>query len=492
MAVPHTPPQVRPARPFALAAVTAALLAAFAAPLQAQESNAFDELLQRLKDKGMLSDEEYAALKAARDEERLEQRAERRREALRAAQEEEKQEKAKEEAKSTLTGRFRDGFTFESGDKQHAISLTGRVQADYRTFSEDSTNANSADTFDIRRAYLGLSGRVYQDWTFEVNADFAQTSSSQLDVAWLNYGKLKGLQGRMGQFKMPFSLEELTSSRFIDFQERSLANSLVPGKERGLIVHGNPYTGLNYGLAVSNGAGKNANEGSATIDDKDFIGRIALNAAELMDKKDMVLHVAGAYTTGTIPGGQSPVGSSGVRTEARGITFFNTAAMGTSTTDVDRQRLGGELALAYGPVKLQGEYVNANFQWSAGGTDFDKDITSYYLAGMWLITGEKYADAYRGGAFSAIRPKNAFGSGGWGAWELGLRYTDYDAGDFAPSTGLTNKASAYTLELKWIPVTNVRFYLNYVNTNFDTPVAVSGGGTTDEERALTFRAGIYF
>jgi phosphate-selective porin OprO/OprP len=490
MAVPHTPLQLRPARPMALAAVTAALLAAFAAPLHAQQSSVLDDLLQRLKDKGVLSDEEYDALKAAREEERLQQRAERRREALRTAQEEEKQEKAKEEAKSTLTGRFRDGFTFESGDKQHAISLTGRLHADYRSFSEDSTNSNSADTFDVRRAYLGLSGRLYQDWGFEVNGDFAQ-SGSALDVAWLNYGKLKGLQGRIGQFKMPFSLEELTSSRFVDFQERSLVNSLVPAKERGLMVHGNPYTGLNYGLALSNGAGKNANEGSATIDDKDIIGRLALNAAELIDNKDMVLHVAGAYSIGTIPGGQSPVGG-GVRTEGRGLAFFNTAAMGTATTDVDRERLGGELALAYGPVKLQGEYVNANFQWNAGGTDFDRDITSYYLAAMWLITGEKYADAYRGGTFAAIRPKNPFGAGGWGAWELGLRYTDYDAGDFTPNAGLTNKASAYTLGLKWIPVTNVRLYFNYINTKFDTPVAVAGGATADKEQAFTIRAAIYF
>ena len=53
-----------------------------------------DDLLEKLKDKGVLSDDEYQALKKAREEELLEQRAERRRQALKEAQDAE--EKAKE------------------------------------------------------------------------------------------------------------------------------------------------------------------------------------------------------------------------------------------------------------------------------------------------------------------------------------------------------------------------------------------------------------
>jgi phosphate-selective porin OprO/OprP len=472
----------------ALTALVAALLAGVQ-PARAQ-SEIFDDLLEKLRDKGVLSQDEYNALKQARDEERTQQRAERRKQALEEAQTVEKQEKAKEEEKTTLKGRFRDGFTFESGDKQHSISVNGRVHADYRSFSEDSTNANAADTFDVRRAYIGVTGKFYNDWTFDVTADVAQTSAPQLDVAWLNWGRYKPIQARAGQFKMPFSLEELTSSRFIDFQERSLVNSLVPAKERGAMLHGSPGTGLFYGVALSNGAGKNANEGSAIEDSKDVIARLGANAAEWLGNKDMVLHVAGAYSTGTIPGGVSPVGS-GVRTEGRGLTFFNTAVMGAATDDVDRERMGGELSLAWGPIKAQGEYVKSNFDWTAGGIGFDRDIKAYYAEAMWLITGEKYADAYRGGAYAAIKPKNAFGSGGWGAWEIGVRYTDFDAEDFPASAGLTNKATAYTVGVKWIPVTNVRFYLNYVKTDFDTPVAVSGG-TTDDEEAITLRAAVYF
>jgi phosphate-selective porin OprO/OprP len=88
-------------------------------------------------------------------------------------------------------------------------------------------------------------------------------------------------------------------------------------------------------------------------------------------------------------------------------------------------------------------------------------------------------------------PNKPFGSGGWGAWEVAVRYSEFDASDFTASTNFTNKADAFTVGLKWIPVTNVRFYLNYVDTQFDTPITVNGE-QYDDEQAVTLRAAIYF
>jgi phosphate-selective porin OprO/OprP len=55
----------------------------------------------------------------------------------------------------------------------------------------------------------------------------------------------------------------------------------------------------------------------------------------------------------------------------------------------------------------------------------------------------------------------------------------------------TNKAQAYTLGLKWLPNAYTRFMLNYVHTDFDTPI-VAGDVTTDEEHAITLRGQIDF
>ena len=177
---------------------------------------------------------------------------------------------------------------------------------------------------------------------------------------------------------------------------------------------------------------------------------------------------------------------------------------------MDRTRGALEAAVAWGPVKFQTEYFNENYQGnSAVGVNYDRDIDIYYVSTSWLITGEKYADAYSGGVFGRLRPKANFkpGAGGLGALELGLRHTNCDAGDFkttnAVGTGVltgsgttttaTNKADSWSLGLKWIVNPNTQLSVNYVDTNFDTPVVITpgapGGATsTSNERAFNFRA----
>jgi phosphate-selective porin OprO/OprP len=88
-----------------------------------------------------------------------------------------------------------------------------------------------------------------------------------------------------------------------------------------------------------------------------------------------------------------------------------------------------------------------------------------------------------------------------------LRYSEFDSSDFASSSSTlpgrlaatqtapvtvgTTKAQAYTLGLEWLPNAYTRFMLNYVHTDFDTPI-VAGGITTDREDAITFRGQIDF
>ena len=81
-----------------------------------------EPLLEKLHEKGVLSDEEYQEL-------RTEARAQRRAEALKEARDAEKATKKTESAPTELSGRFdKEGlFTWESGDKENSISLIGRV-----------------------------------------------------------------------------------------------------------------------------------------------------------------------------------------------------------------------------------------------------------------------------------------------------------------------------------------------------------------------------
>jgi phosphate-selective porin OprO/OprP len=468
-----------------LATAIAGLFGASAGPAFAD----IETLLDKLPETGGVSDEDAQQL-------RTEARAERRAQALKEANESEKAAKKTESAATELTGKFNNGFSWESGDKENSIALSGRIHADYRQFDVNSgsttvPNAQNANTFDIRRAYLGVSGRVAKDWTFEVVTDVAQGTNggasfaSALDVAWVNWGAYESVQLRAGQFKMPMALEELTSSRFIDFTERSFVDQYAPAKERGAMIHGVPTPGVFYGVAASNGNGKNNNETNSQADGKDVIGRVGVNVAELIGNKNMVLHFAGAYSDGR----QVQGALTSARTEGRGMTFF---AGPTLTADFDRKRTAAETSLAFNQFKLQGEWLSTNYQ-TLSGTPFDRDIDTYYAEAMWLITGEKYADAYRNGAYGAIKPNRAFkkGTDGWGAWELGVRYSKFDAGDFPSTATSTNGADAITVGLKWLPNTNTRVYLNYIQTKFDQPVAAVGG-PTDKENAINMRLALYF
>lgn len=472
--------------------VVAALSTGFLGFGMGAYADSTDDIINALIGKGVLTEEEGALLMKGRTGEK---------------------EAAEKKKATAISAKFKDGITFESGDGENKMSINGRIQLDYRNFDWDegnSTGANAADadTYDIRRAYLGAKGTFLKYYDWEVTADFAgQSNTSHLDVAYLNAKWWKEAQFQFGQFKMPFSLEERTSSRFIDFQERSFVNnaSLVPGKERGMMIHGTPFTGVNYALAFSNGAGKNTNETDIREDGKDFILHADTNLAEIMGNKDMVIHLGASYTNGDLPA--AAVGSQ--RTEGRGATFFSAAAfngglpnngIGTKNT-MERTRTGLEGAFAYGPVKFQAEYAKANFEGETNANvSFDRDIKAAYAEVLWLITGESYADSYKGGKFDRIKPKNNFspdkGVSGLGAWEIGLRYSDFDASDFKTtniagtgqlSAGFTNEADAWTLGLKWIATPNTRFMLNYIDTDFDAPVTVNGV-TEDGEKAVTFRA----
>lgn len=469
-----------------MAAVSGALLFGASVPAMA---DATDDIIQALMAKGVLTEEEGALLMKGRTGEK---------------------EVAAEKKKNEIKASFKDGINWESGDKSVKMSINGRIQLDHRQYDWDEgdstgTNVNDADTYDIRRAYLGAKGTFWDHYSFEVTADFAgQSNASHLDTAYLNVHWWKEAQFQFGQFKLPMSLEERTSSRFIDFQERSFVNnaSLTPGKERGAMVHGTPIKGLNYALAYTSGQGKNTNETDIREDSKDILAHVDANIAEMADIKDTVIHIGASYGTGDLP----VAAAASQRTEGRGNSFFNPAAFtsqagipANSKNEMERTRQGVEGSFAYGPVKLQGEWAKTSFEGtSAGNVDFDQDVKAYYAEALWLVTGESYADSYKGGKYDRIKPKNNFApkGGGWGAWEAGVRFSKFDASDFkttnAAGTGVipatsTNEADAWTVGLKWIPNPNTRFLVNYVDTDFENPVTVNGV-TEDGEKALLMRA----
>ncbi len=395
---------------------------------------------------------------------------------------------------------MKNGLGIQSADGKNSIKFIGRVHMDYRSFSSDATGFDGyQDLMQIRRARAGFEGIFLKDFDYKLFMDIGTTAgmastTTTMDEGYIGYSYNSSLKFRAGKFKMPFSLEQLTSSNNIDFMERSLGGQiegeLVPAKEVGAMVFGAPMKGTTYAAALSQGTLAK----TAAFNKPDFIGRVTANLSTLADRKDEVSHIGLAYSTGEIPSIASGGIESG-RTEAREASkFFD------STVTVDggatRTREGIELAYAMGPVKVQAEQMKVKYD---NVTSSDFSYKSNYVQAVWNITGENHNYSDSSGTFGWIKPKSQFSSsgGGTGAVQVGLRYSAFDASGITAPSGRTNGANALTYGVTWFMNDNVRLLLNYVVTNFDSPITITNSGAAtgsavNKQEAVIVRGQVSF
>ncbi len=462
-----------------MVAVSGALLMGVGTNAMADSS---DDLLQALIAKGVLTEEEGAQLSKGREVE-------------------------KKSKSSEIKAKFKDGIMFESADGQHSVAVEGRAHFDYHNFSgysesNDPATSKIADNFEFRRARVGVKGKFYNDYTYEIQTNLIGSNTNTIDQAWLNVGWWKEAQFKFGRYKTPFGLEKMTSSNNIDFAERSFVNQLAPNEKLGAMIWGEPVAGVIYQANVFQ---NDFTEADNKTNDMFVGGRVAANIAKMAGWNDAVLHIGAAGFSGKY--GAKPTATVlTFRTEPRGLADIFAAKIGGGGNDVSIQQDTGalELAASYGPFKLQGEYAKASYDAKhvAANAKVSGDVDAWYVEALWLMTGESYANTYKEGAWGAIKPKNEFvhpGAIGSGAWELGIRYSEFDASDIAikqasAGTSLTanSKAQAYAGGIKWILNPNVRFLLNYTRTNYDQPITVATGVTSDHEDTLTLRGQLNF
>lgn len=397
---------------------------------------------------------------------------------------------------SIVHASFKEGLVFSDGGGNWSFRPYVRMQLDNRNFSPD---AFAGDTFTMRRARLGAIATFLKDFTLRIEGEYGEggasaNASTRLNDAWLEYTHWSAANVRVGQLKPYYGLERTQGAMDLDFMERALSDQLIGSTfDRGIMVHGEPLAGLYYHVAYVNGTGANVDESNtdAEHDTKDVSARLTGNFAQWLGWTNSVAHLGGWYSYGRQAAGSAVPA---MRSEGRGPVFFSTDAKAADTfdSDVDRTRWGTEAAFTYGPVKVQGEYVRAGFD----GENFNRDMSAWYSSLKWLVTGERYVDMYKKSVFGRLVPKHDFNSAdGWGALELGLRYSSFDASDFRAANvkgegqlkaGLTNEADAWTLGAKWVLNPYAMLMLNYVHTDFDQPITVNKK-VDDQEDALNMR-----
>lgn len=460
------------------------------------------------------------------------------------------------------------GFGFKSNDGNSEINLTGRLHFDGRMLGSehgeysDRDSGSLSDRFSARRVRLGVTGILHKNINYEIVTNLLGSSPNLLDTAWANYTTSSPeFQIRVGRFKQPYGLETLSSSNNISFMERSYQDQIAPGKQLGLMLHGvkpnsTTYAASFYQAGFDPSSSDNGLGPEAAVR---FTHNFAKTLAGVGD--DVVLHFGVAGLRGeydVTPTTSSQDGNNRVtrgafvafndefgglrnvyRNRIHGMpnctsyapatgacTYGGFSLAASDAAKVGRTFGGLELALAKGPTKLQAEYTHANFDaksnavTSAGATYATKssgNVKIMYVELMHNLTGESWSGVYSNGTIGGIRPNSNFNladGSGTGAWQLGLRLSEYDASDFGLNTstsgGATSvsaggnplyqiegspKGKTITLGLNWILNPNARIMFNYATTKFDyafTPVdigtSLSAAKRGDQSHAFMMRA----
>ncbi|MGC8580342.1 MAG: porin [bacterium] len=300
-----------------------------------------------------------------------------------------KQKEAKDEKGFALTA-------------NNLLRLSGYTQIRYQV------PENATSGFDIHRARLILYGNITDHIDYKLQPAFEGPSPKLLD-AYMDYAVGQYLKFTAGQFKIPFSQENLISSAMLETIDRSqVIEALVArskdvignqnGRDIGIQAGGNflklydTYL-FEYALAVLNGQGINTTD---LNDQKDYVGRLLIHPI-----KDLA--IGGDYYAGRY------------------------ALAGITGSSYERTRIGAELAYIHDPVSLKAEYIR--------GRDGSKTtITTrqgWYVQGTCFLLAKKLQGV--------------------------LKYDIYDSNVNVPN----NTSTVYTIGLNWFFTTLTRIQVNY-------------------------------
>jgi phosphate-selective porin OprO and OprP len=396
---------------------------------------------------------------------------------------------------------MQDGFFIRSPDGKNVLRITGQVQADYHGYL-NSVDTTDIDTFEVRRARLGLEATVFEYYDFRILPDFGQGKVVVQD-AYANVHYWNEFQIEVGKFKQPISYEEVAiMDRYVPFLERSMIDQITPARDPGIMAHAeNIFAGrFDYGFSLSNGG---INGDLDTNQSSDFDARVVIRP---FNSPDCWCCLCGWQfgLSGGFGNEHEPINPSILHTPA-GVPWFEFNS--TVTAAGVRTRFCPEVAYFLGPLGLAAQYMDQHQEMrpaaalAAPKYQIDVPMQGFYVMGTLLLTGEQrtsYTELVPLAPFDVKAPCNAPG-----AWELAVRVSRLEVGAdaFTPgvaqlsnpalwSSGATELTSGFNWYLnKW-----VRIQFNWEHAWFDQPVELGTApvGKTQHQDSLLTRFQIIF
>jgi phosphate-selective porin OprO and OprP len=181
------------------------------------------------------------------------------------------------------------------GGPEIKLTLGGYIQAQFEDGDVSAFEGRFGltvlkDRFRLRRARITLTGEYGENFDFKIQGDFEQSdgiSSSRTDFSgtdiFINWHQFPEANFKIGQWKAPFGLEQITPDEVLFTIERSLpTGAITPERQIGAQLWGKPLARLwpeekdllTYYAGVFNGNGRNT-----TINDNNnfmTVGRLEL------------------------------------------------------------------------------------------------------------------------------------------------------------------------------------------------------------------------
>ena len=366
------------------------------------------------------------------------------------------------------------------------LEAEARIEFDYNRYYDDVAELGGGDDTltGVRRAELTLSGALGTHLDWAAGYDFKADAWTD---GYLRYKSGGAWSARVGQFKQPLGMEELSSTRTGDFiSKAAVTNMLALSRHIGAAYD---YSTQTIGTTASVFGRTLTWEGSATDPDQGYGLRAYWTPQRSAGE---VVHLGLSHVSFTTHGDAARLRAR-PNADLTAVRLVDTGIL----DEVDRQSTTGvELMWLSDGMKLEAEFMQTTVRRTAGQRDFTGQ--GAYASGVWNLTGETWA--YRNGVPVTPKAKQPRR----GLWQAGVRYDwiDLDDGNVLPAAipgapGTVDGVLGGTMHL-WTAgvsvywLSHLKLMLNYVSARSDRYDSVTGVRVSDDPEILEARVQVYW
>lgn len=341
-------------------------------------------------------------------------------------------------------------------ESRMSAKIGGKLAVDAAAFMTGTNFDGFDDSAEVRRARIYAKGDCLLllpvSYQFEVGYIPHEFYIEESYLAFKNFPQVGILKG--GQYQAPMGLDVINSARDITFMEPAAPlQALAPGVNAGIQL-GRPVFDQRATWTVglfTDGVGTDF--GDAASDYGRVITRFTGLPIYDLDEGTNVTQLLHLGVSGNV----LYSASNAVKYRSRPESHLAPYVIDTGDMNADGSLvLGAEAAWVRGPFSLQSEFLQA---WVREPTNQVPSFLGYYVSAGWFLTGETRPYDTAEGVFARVIPRRNFdGAGGWGAWELGARYSYVNLNSADVQGG---RLSMLMAGVNWYAHSHVKCRFNY-------------------------------